>query len=284
MILDLAHGRKPRATPDGTWWHFNCPFCEDRSHHLGVLVGAGGWSLASCFRCGAGRGRKLTIVEKGATLPCTRRGAARVPGAYRAEKAAQNASKAVSEDSLPGEPLASIPEGSVRAELIRNLFNPAWNLSWGDLARAGMRVGSGPSLILPVYDPLAGGWGWQVRGSGKARFLSEGVTSGLLRKGTGGGVVVVVEGWADAAAIPAPFVPWVLGGVGGSLPGVHEGVVLALDSDAAGKRRERRILREWRGRRIEVVRYDAKDPAEAGKAMMAEALKNRQIGRIVSCR
>jgi len=182
---------------------------------------------------------------------------------------------------LPGSWLGSLSQTSISfASFCESLYVLYPHLSVSDLIQAGIRV---PDTSLGVfYFPF-----WSEHGEGYViRFLNQEPKTkqhgpscvGYLHPVdfSENNKFVVVEGWSDAAAIPFPYVPLILFGATKELePLPMKGeFYLALDNDDTGRKATRRcashLLRK--GRKVHLVEYSGKDPADAGKAVMMEGL------------
>ena len=248
-----------------------------------------------CWRCGVTRPPEdVEIVLEGVSVRWSDAGGKTGGWATLASKAPEIEPAGLSAyagyDEMPGEWIGSWTLGSFMSKNVLEMANEMWpGLTWDDLVSAGLRAGEGElkTLWLPYWTPQ--GWGYQIRRYNREPKV---ITKGPPGPGFLGPVDLsrprmwaIVEGWADAAAIPQPYTPLILMGASNWEDAfrVKGDLVFCLDDDDAGRSAlKKALLKGIRDRRhVFIVDMALTDPAEEGKKAMAEKLADRvQVRRV----
>lgn len=291
-IINLDTATKPRESRGVLWRHVRCPYCAsrgagaDRGHHLGIGIRPGRPPLVHCFRCDLNKLPPGTQFQVGGKVLGLRdlglQPGRMVPSSKKKED------HTAPQERLPGTTLRGLSRSSKTAELLEKKLGSKWpGLTYEDLCRAGLRVcdSSLRTYYLPYWTPR--GWGYQIRNLDTvgARVVTKGPRGVAFLRELDVTIPrdwVVVEGWADAAAVPAPFEPVILNGLS-NWPKLQGTLTLALDNDKAGQSATKKRLVQClqRGVKVYSAEYEAGDPGDAGVANMHVALlKRREISTL----
>lgn len=288
-VLNLDRATKVRQDARGTLWrHVKCLWCHsrgagvDRGAHLGIGLRGHLPPKVHCFRCG------LNALPLGTQLIFENQqdDARQFRLPVMQSVTATNHEHIEAQDHTPGVPLIGMPRTSSTAKIVTRKLLSKWKgLRYEDLCRGGVHVGDEglDTVYLPYWTPK--GWGYQCRfldadrkGKIKVKTVGpKGVAFLQEQDLTQPRDWVVVEGWADACAVPPPFEPCILQGLS-NWQNLRGTVTLALDRDQPGRRacKKRIISLMKKGVKVFVADdYEAADPGDAGRQLMLKSLTSR---------
>lgn len=264
--LDKKQSGYIRTTPDGcTIYHFTCPLCihilhtADTDMHLGVGCRAGRVIFSRCFRCGSTPQVSLSGEEP-----------------YREPRKPIEIPESIA--------LTDLPDSSVLVQAMNTMrlsLNIWAGLTLDDLREAGLRIQTdNPYRVwLPYRTQTDVGIQVRIFNHTGPKILTIGPKGPANLPSRHAGTTVIVEGWADGAAIPWPYAALLLLGCDNARGVVppHQAIIF-LDPDASGAKGTSVLvhtaLRE--GREVSIVPPDlcaGQDPAQLGKERVSHLLK-----------
>lgn len=282
--MPWSEGRDERTTPSGwTWRHYPCPRCPDHGRHYGIGSHPSRGMRARCWLCG------FTGLPSWANRKAQDRSGGKPDPRYREPPPRRSWATGRAFPALS----AASPSDPRRVGILRGAAS-----SWQGVDPCDVLTLMG---YVPEEEATAVGGYWSPSGEVGLFFRRWGAGVGPARETIGthslgtlspgaweeGGPLVLVEGYGDALAVPYPYVPVILFGLGnlssGTLPplgGKGREVILLLDRDEPGRVALRKglilLLRAGVQELSYVEDYPGKDPGEVGKVVLGELLPLRK--------